>query len=116
MLSAAPPPAIVCERPWVIDGDTISCRNLPARVRIVGIDAPELPGHCNPGRRCTPGNGGAAKRALIAMVRGGRVTLRPQGRDAYGRLLARVSVNGVDVSCRMVALGHAVYRYAPIRC
>jgi micrococcal nuclease len=111
-----PPPAIICERPWVSDGDTLSCRNISGRIRLLGIDAPELAGHCNPGRRCTPGNGPAAKRALIAMVRGGRVTVRPQGRDVYDRVLARVSVNGVDVSCRMVALGHAVFRYAQIRC
>lgn len=115
-MPAVLPPAIVCERPWVSDGDTLSCRNLPGRIRLLGIDAPELAGHCNPGRRCTPGDGRAAKRALIALVRSGRVTVRPQGRDAYDRMLARVSVNGVDVSCRMVALGHAVYRYAPIRC
>jgi micrococcal nuclease len=110
------PPAIVCERPWVSDGDTLSCRNIPGRIRLVGIDAPELAGHCNPGRRCTPGNGQASKRALIDFVRSGRVMVRPQGRDSYDRLLARVSVNGVDASCRMVALGQAVYRYVPIRC
>jgi len=111
------PPAIVCERPWVIDGDTLSCRNLPERVRLLGIDAPELPGHCNPGRRCTRGNGGAAKHVLIEMVRSaGRVTVYPEDRDQYGRILARVRADGRDLSCAMVAAGAAVYRYDPIRC
>lgn len=110
------PPAIVCERPWVSDGDTLSCRNLSARVRLVGIDAPEMPGHCNPGRRCTPGNGAKAKRALIGLVRSGPVIIEPQGYDRYDRILARVSVNGVDLSCAMVARQAAVYRYVSIDC
>jgi endonuclease YncB( thermonuclease family) len=112
----APPPAIVCERPWVSDGDTLSCRNLSARVRLIGIDAPELPGHCTPGRRCTPGNGAASKRVLIGLVRSGPVIVKPQGYDRYDRILARVSVNGVDLSCAMVAKGAAVRRYAAIDC
>ena len=110
------PPAIVCERPWVSDGDTLSCRNLPARVRLLGIDAPELAGHCNPGRRCTPGNGEASKRVLITLVRSGPVVVKPQGYDRHDRILARVSVNRVDLSCEMVARGAAVRRYAPIDC
>lgn len=110
------PPAIVCERPWVSDGDTLWCRNLPVRVRLIGIDAPELPGHCNPGRQCTPGNGSASKRVLIGLVQSGPVAVKPQGYDHYGRILARVSVNQVDLSCEMVARGAAVRRYAPIDC
>jgi endonuclease YncB( thermonuclease family) len=110
------PPAIVCERPWVSDGDTFSCRNLPARVRLIGIDAPELSGHCNPGRRCTPGNGQASKRALIALVRSGPVLVKPQGFDRYDRILARASVNGRDLSCAMIARQAAVPRYTAISC
>jgi endonuclease YncB( thermonuclease family) len=115
-MPALPPPAIVCERPWVTDGDTLSCRNLPVRVRLLGIDAPELPGHCNPGRQCTPGDGFAARRVLIDLVRSGPVVIHPQGRDVYDRILARVTVNRVDLSCAMVARGAAVHRYAPIAC
>jgi endonuclease YncB( thermonuclease family) len=110
------PPAIVCERPWVSDGDTLSCRNLPVRVRLIGIDAPELPGHCTPGRQCTPGDGAAAKRVLIGLVRSGPVMVKPQGYDRYDRILARVSVNRVDLSCEMLARGAAVRRYALIDC
>ena len=111
-----PPPAIICERPWVSDGDTLSCRNLPVRVRMLGIDAPEMPGHCNPGRKCTPGNGKASRDVLIGMVRSGPVVIKPQGYDKYDRILARVSVNGVDLSCAMVARRAAVLRYARIDC
>ncbi len=115
-MAYAPPPAIICERPWVTDGDTISCRNLPVRVRMLGIDAPEMPGHCNPGRQCTPGNGQASKNVLIGLVRAGPVMVKPQGYDKYDRILARVSVNGVDLSCAMVARRAAVRRYAWIDC
>jgi endonuclease YncB( thermonuclease family) len=43
-----------CPAPAVVDGDTLRCGD--RRVRLYGIDAPELPGHCRPGRACTPGN------------------------------------------------------------
>ena len=83
---------------------------------MLGIDAPEMPRHCNAGRRCTPGNGQASKSVLIGMVRSGPVLVKPQGYDQYDRMLARVSVNGVDLSCAMVAKGAAVRRYSRIDC
>jgi endonuclease YncB( thermonuclease family) len=110
------PPAIICEHPTASDGDTMRCRNIAGRIRLVGIDAPELPGHCNPDRRCTPGDGYASREALRRLLQICPVRVLPQGRDDYGRMLARVTVNGVDVSCRMVALGAAVRRYARIVC
>ena len=110
------PPAIVCERPYVIDGDTLACRNLPAHVRLIGIDAPELPGHCRPGRHCTPGDGYASKRVMTALVAAGRPVVRPQGYDRYDRILGRVSVNGIDLGCQMLARRAAVRRYAPLDC
>lgn len=54
----AEPRATLCRAPRALDGDTITCgtaRRLksgrvrkPVRVRLIGIDAPELPGHCRP--------------------------------------------------------------------
>ena len=38
--------------------------------------------------------GAAAKRRLQALVRGRAVTLKPHGRDRYGRLLAEAYVDG----------------------
>jgi endonuclease YncB( thermonuclease family) len=92
------------------------CRNIGVRIRLVGIDAPELPGHCAPGRRCTPGDGAASRAVLRRLLTVRLVLVTPQGHDHYGRLLARVTVNGVDVSCRMIALGAAVRRYGRIGC
>lgn len=110
------PPAILCHAPRAVDGDTIACANLPARVRLLGIDAPELPGHCRPGRQCTPGDGAASGRVLAALLARGAVWVTGEGHDRYGRILARVQVGNVDASCRMLDAGAAVPRYSPIVC
>jgi micrococcal nuclease len=118
MIDAAPPPAIICEAPRALDGDTIACANLPTNVRLLGIDAPELPGHCRAGRRCTPGDGAASARVLAALLGLGAVIITPKATDRYGRTLARVEVaeTGADLSCGMIATGAAVRRYGWISC
>ncbi|MHA6724304.1 thermonuclease family protein [Sphingomonas sp. RS2018] len=90
-----------------VDGDTLRCGQ--EVIRLVGIDAPELPGHCREGRDCAPGDPLASKRALEAVSRGIAVIDR-QGRDIYDRTLARIRVNGVDLSCAQLASAHAIYR------
>lgn len=90
------------------DGDSLRCG--AERVRIAGIDAPEL-GRCPRGRTCTPGDGKAAKRALAGLVDGREVRLVRTGQDRYGRTLARVYVGGRNVACDLIARGHAVPRY-----
>lgn len=51
----------------VTDGDTIRCRG--ERIRLLGIDTPELPGHCRQGRDCVPGDPVASTLSLdTAMV------------------------------------------------
>ena len=101
--------------PVVVDGDTLRCSNL-GPVRLVAIDAPEMPGHCRAGRVCTPGDGEASRAGLVALVSRGRVVCRPQGRDAYGRILARCAVRGRDLSCDLVRRGLAVERYGALNC
>lgn len=90
-----------------IDGDTLRCGQ--ERIRLIGIDAPELPGHCEEGRSCAPGDPLASKRSLETLSRGAAVIDR-QGRDKYDRTLARVQVDGVDLSCAQLSAGHAIYR------
>jgi hypothetical protein len=90
-----------------IDGDTLRCGD--ERIRLIGIDAPELPGHCQEERRCAPGDPIASRAALAAAARG-TAEIDRQGRDRYERTLARVRVNGVDLSCAQLASGHAIYR------
>lgn len=115
MGAAAPPPAIICERPVAIDGDTIRCANLPRSVRLVGIDAPELH-RCPRAKTCAPGDGQASKRALAQLLAIGRVTIRAQGDGGYGRIAGRVWVGRVDVNCAMIRGGHAVRRYRRLNC
>ena len=91
----------------VIDGDTLRCG--AERLRLVGIDAPELPGHCRDGRNCAPGDPLASKAALERASQG-TVVIERQGRDVHDRTLARVRVNGVDLSCAQLAGGHAIYK------
>lgn len=88
-----------------IDGDTLRCGR--ERIRLLGIDAPELPGHCRRGRRCVEGNPVASKASLAGMLRG-KALIERRGRDRYGRTLARVRVNGVDLSGYQVRVGAAV--------
>ncbi len=110
------PPAIICQRPRAIDGDTIRCRGTVVSIRLAGIDAPELPGHCRRGRVCTAGDGPAAKRALAQLLRAGPVTVRLGGDGGYGRALGRVWAGRLDVNCAMVERGFAVFRYSRIDC
>lgn len=89
-----------------IDGDTLRCGR--ERIRLLGIDAPEMPGHCRRGRQCVEGDPFAARAALAAAIARGPATIKRRGRDRYGRTLARVRVGGVDLSKHMVRTGHAV--------
>lgn len=90
------------------DGDTIRCGG--ERVRIAGIDAPELK-RCPRTRVCVPGDGQASKRALASMIAGRELTIVRTGRDRYGRTLARVYAGGRNVACELIAGGFAVRRY-----
>lgn len=105
--------AIRCISPYIIDGDTMDCSN--HRIRLDGIDAPEMPGHCRPGRNCTPGDPHEARKFLHAVSRGS-VTCIPDGEDSYGRTIARCSKGNKDLSCAMIRSGHAVRRYSHISC
>ncbi len=104
---------IVCHGPEITDGDTFRCSG--HRIRLASIDAPEMPGHCRPGRRCVDGDPEAAKSYLESLTRG-RVTCRPVSTDRYGRTVAHCESGGLDLSCAMVEGGHAIERYGSLSC
>ncbi|WP_082438732.1 MULTISPECIES: thermonuclease family protein [unclassified Sphingomonas] len=95
--------ALACQL-VAIDGDTLRCDR--ERIRLLAIDAPELPGHCRRGRRCVPGDPYASTRSLAEML-SGRAEIARVARDRYGRTLARVRVNGVDLSDYQLRTGAA---------
>ncbi len=103
----------VCIAPVVLDGDTFDCGGV--RIRLAGIDTPEMPGHCRAGRTCTEGDPFAARDALAALTRG-EVVCRQTDVDVYNRMVARCIASNVDLSCAMLDSGHAVRRYGRITC
>ena len=91
---------------YVVDGDTVRVRppggGKPVSIRLEGIDAPEI---------CQSG-GTLSREALQRRVQGQRVAVYGRARDDYGRLVARVNLNGEDQGRWMVASGYAwSYRY-----
>ncbi len=90
---------------YVIDGDTL--RIGAERVRLIGIDAPELDQTC----RATGGGiacGKLAREHLRAIAESGQVRCSADGFDRYGRLLGRCSAGGIDLNATMVSDGWAV--------
>jgi endonuclease YncB( thermonuclease family) len=83
----------------VTDGDTLRCGQ--ERIRIWGLDAPEL----------SQRGGEASKRYLRSLTTGKRVTctLPPvyaRWRYSYRRRVARCFVDNKDLACEMIKAGH----------
>lgn len=91
----------------VTDGDTIRCGD--ERIRLLAIDAPEMPGHCRRGRICAPGDPYASTESLRSALTGD-LTIDRVGEDHYGRTLARVAGDKGDLSCWQLERGHAIYK------
>lgn len=89
-----------------LDGDTLECSG--ETIRLLGIDAPELPGHCRAGRICAPGDPYASQRSLQGLLQFG-LTLQRVTTDRYGRTVGMVYANGRSLSCSQLLAGQAVY-------
>jgi micrococcal nuclease len=83
----------------VADGDTITVLRdrAPVKIRLDGVDCPE--GGQDFGQR--------ARQFTSGLVFGKTVTVDVHDVDRYGRLVARVSVGGVDVGTALVTAGLA---------
>ena len=96
----------------VVDGDTFEARvrvwpglDITTKVRLRGIDTPELKARCGDERL----KADAAREALRALLEEGDVAIARVGIDKYGgRILADVTTRrSGDVSSTLLARGHA---------
>jgi len=81
-LSVCPPtgPRVTC----VVDGDTVWIQR--EKIRIADIDAPEMNGRCTAERALAI----KARDRLVVLLRTNDVRIERQGKDRYGRTLARL--------------------------
>lgn len=85
----------------IIDGDSIVMGK--ERLRLAGIDAPELRQRCPDGWPA----GAIAKQALEDLVQMGPLDCASLGQDIYGRTLAHCRAGNVNINRTMVASGYA---------
>lgn len=86
----------------VVDGDTFWLNG--EKIRVDGYDSPEM------GQpKCSRPAAGAieARNALTKLLNSGVVELDRTGVDRYGRTLARILVDGQDITEAMIGAGHA---------
>lgn len=87
------------------DGDSLTIGD--HKIRLVGIDAPEIDQDCvtdSQSWKC----GQRAQQALASLIEGNRVDCRLSGIDPYGRNLANCSTEFLDLNEAMVELGWAL--------
>lgn len=95
-----------------MDGDTLWLEG-GDKVRLAGIDAPEL-GHPEEGR-AEQYFAAEAAALLESLVAGRELRVESLGRDDYGRLLGLVRAGGVLVNEVLLEQGAAFYLYFPGR-
>jgi endonuclease YncB( thermonuclease family) len=101
-----PPAEPLGGRPQVVDGDTL--RFGATRVRLTGLDAPELDQTCLDGGGAEYGCGAEAKAFLVGFIDGRTTRCLRSGSDKYGRVLATCAVDGADLGNAIVGAGWAV--------
>lgn len=99
-------------RPWpvesVYDGDTLraTVEGRSTRVRLMGLDTPELPPRSQCQAEARQGYEARDRlRELVAAA--GLVTFCPAGLDRYGRTLAVARIDGQDAAAILIGEGLA---------
>lgn len=85
------------------------------RIRLAGIDAPEIGGHCRLAHEWIAGDADASKVYLNTLTHS-EVACTVLDVYRYGRSIARCKANDIDLSCALIKSGHAVPRYNKIDC
>lgn len=99
------PKQVISQDIHAIDGDTLRAGN--KRIRLWGIDAPELHQKCfKAGQEVACGQ--KAKASLIELVQSGEMTCYSLSTDRYQREVSRCTVNGIDIGSQMVRNGWAL--------
>ena len=108
LLAAALEPSLppVIGQARASDGDSI--RLGETRVRLLGLDAPELSQQCDTETGDQWPCGRVARDRMAALLASGPVDCQPDGKDRYGRTLATCTVGSHDLGATMVAEGLAV--------
>lgn len=88
-----------------IDGDTLLVGGI--RVRLEGIDAPEIEQVCTDAGGRQWSCGAQAHRALARLVTGRSVSCEERGMDKYHRLLGVCYVGSLDINAELVRRGLA---------
>jgi len=92
-------------RARIVDGDTLVLDG--KRIRLVGIDAPELRQVCRrDGRDWSCGT--EARGYLAALIGDAQISCKSDGSDRYDRLLAVCSARNLDLNAAMVGAGFAI--------
>ena len=92
--------------PYIIDGDTIKILNI--KIRLHGIDSPEIKQNCKDSDGILWRCGLGAKQALLNLVYSQIVTCIGSKRDRYKRLIAKCYVNDQNLESFMVKNGWAI--------
>ncbi len=95
----------------VVDGDTIWIDE--TKIRLHGIDAPEMKQKCF--RKDTPWScGKVATKYLKNLIGDSKVTCDDLGRDRYDRMIGKCRVRNLDIGAEMVSGGmaHAYRKYS----
>jgi endonuclease YncB( thermonuclease family) len=100
------PPTSISGRAEVVDGDTLRIGR--ERIRLVGLDAPELDQTCTDASGASWDCGRQAKAFAISLVSGRTVTCTSSRRDVYRRALAKCDSGSGDLGTQIVAAGWAV--------
>ncbi len=112
---AAAPRILVAKVERVSDGDTLlafTADGTKLRLRLLGIDAPEVPHGKEPGQPF----GEEAREYLTRLIGGRTIRVETYGPDGFNRTLAMVFLGTVNVNEEMVQQGLAeVYRGAPCK-
>ncbi len=109
----AAPRTFVARVERVTDGDSVIAvadNKTRLRIRLLGIDAPELPHDGKPGQPYAE----EARDYLDHLIGGKTIQVDAYGRDQYNRVLGVLWDEQLNINLVMVAMGYAeIYRGAP---